>query len=77
MHSLTLACWTAARDDEQFTVLRLTLGIPGFDEAQLPRVIAALCLGLLAINRVASSGAPSAAQVRGWPASVLAVCRQH
>ena len=44
-------------------MLRLTLGIPGFDEAQLPRVIAALCLGLLAINRVASSGAPSDAQV--------------
>ena len=44
-------------------MLRLTLGIPGFDEAQLPRVVAALCLTLLLINRVAGGGEVSAGQV--------------
>ena len=53
----------AGRDDEQFTVLRLTLGIPGFDEAELPKWIAGLCLALLAVNHLAGSGAVSAAQV--------------
>ena len=53
----------AGEDEEQFTVLRLTLGIPGFDEAQLPRVVAALCMTLILVNHTASSGEVTAGQV--------------
>lgn len=53
----------AGEDEEQFTVLRLTLGIPGFDEAQLPRVVAALCMTLILVNHTASSGEITAGQV--------------
>lgn len=45
-------------------VFRFTLGIPGFDDAQIPRVVGTVGAVLLAANHLLAAGAPSAAQVR-------------
>ena len=50
-------------DEVDFAVLRMTLGIPGFDEKQLPRVVAILCAVLLLANRLYSPGEITTAQV--------------
>ena len=52
-------------------MLRLTLGIPGFDEAQLPRVVAALCMTLILVNHTAGGGEVSAGQVTHGKATLL------
>ena len=50
-------------EEIDFAVLRMTLGIPGFDEKQLPRVVAGLCIALLLANRQFSAAEVSQAQV--------------
>ena len=51
-------------DEIDFAVLRMTLGIPGFDEKQLPTVVAALCVLLILANRQFSHSLVTQAQVR-------------
>ncbi|KAK9798491.1 hypothetical protein WJX73_000682 [Symbiochloris irregularis] len=66
-----------AEDDEiDFAVLRITLGIPGFDERQLPRVVAFLCLSLLFANRFLSPGlsTPSQGRVEALAVFLAAAC---
>ena len=53
----------AAQQDDEFAVFRFTLGIPGFDDEDIPRVIGFLGASLLVVNHLASSN-PSDAQVR-------------
>ena len=53
----------AAAQDDDFAVFRFTLGIPGFDDADIPRVVGLLGAGLLVANHLASSN-PSDAQAR-------------
>ncbi len=43
-------------------VFRFTLGIPGFDDKYIPRVIGGVGLLLLAVNHVLGASPPSAAQ---------------
>ena len=45
-------------------VFRFTLGIPGFDDAQIPRVVGAAGAALLAANHFLGAGTPSPAQAR-------------
>eukprot|EP00850_Spirogloea_muscicola_P019112 SM000183S04006 [mRNA] locus=s183:280176:283150:- [translate_table: standard] len=54
--------------DLDVTVFRFTLGIPGFDDADLPRAVGVLLGALLAANHVASAGAVAPAQ---WRSEVL------
>ena len=44
-------------------VFRFTLGIEGFDDAYIPRVVGALGVVLLVINHVLGANPPSSAQV--------------
>lgn len=52
----------SAVEDVDIQVFRFTLGIPGFDDANIPRVVGFLGAALLALNHSASS-AVSDAQV--------------
>jgi hypothetical protein len=54
----------AGADDPDIAVFRFTLGIPGFDDALIPRVAGALGAALLVINHLLADGDPSAAQGR-------------
>ncbi len=51
-------------EEADVAVFRFTLGIPGFDDAQIPRVVGTVGAVLLAANHLLAAGAPSAAQVR-------------
>ena len=53
----------ANEDDEDFAIFRFTLGIPGFDDGDIPRVLGVLAGALLLANH-ASSGNVSSAQSR-------------
>ena len=53
----------AAQQDDDFAVFRFTLGIPGFDDEDIPRVVGIVGAALLVVNHLASSN-PSEAQVR-------------
>jgi hypothetical protein len=57
---------TAARDDGdiEVAVFRFTLGIPGFDDALIPRVVGILGAGLLLANHVVSPQPVSDPQAR-------------
>ena len=54
---------TRAADDDEFAVFRFTLGIPGFDDQDIPRVIGLLGTSLLVVNHL-SGASPSEAQAR-------------
>ena len=54
-------------------VFRFTLGIPGFDDDLIPRVVGALGAALLAGNHVLAGSPPSNAQVSQLPAPALLV----
>ena len=58
-----LAIPSAAQQDDDFAVFRFTLGIPGFDDEDIPRVVGTVGAALLVANHLASSN-PSEAQVR-------------
>ena len=47
-------------------VFRFTLGIPGFDDDLIPRVVGALGAALLVGNHVLAGSSPSGAQVSCW-----------
>ncbi|KAK9822186.1 hypothetical protein WJX81_008371 [Elliptochloris bilobata] len=51
-------------EEADVAVFRFTLGIPGFDDAQIPRVVGAVGAALLAANHVCAAGKPSPAQSR-------------
>ena len=53
----------AAAQDEEFAVFRFTLGIPGFDDEDIPRVVGFIGASLLVANHLASTSPPEA-QVR-------------
>ena len=53
----------AASDDDDFAVFRFTLGIPGFDDEDIPRVVGLVGASLLVANHLASP-TPSDAQAR-------------
>ena len=63
-------------DEIDFAVLRMTLGIPGFDEKQLPRAVAVLCLLLIMANRQFSPTLVTEAQVRVEPVCQLTTSAQ-
>ena len=52
-----------ADDDVDVTVFRFTLGIAGFDDALIPRVVGVLGAALLLLNHIISDGLASDAQV--------------
>lgn len=52
----------ASQQDDEFAVFRFTLGIPGFDDEDIPRVVGFVGASLLLINHLASAN-PSDAQV--------------
>ena len=54
----------AGSNEPDLAVFRFTLGIPGFDDANIPRVIGVLCLLLLVLNHAFGSSSPALAQVR-------------
>lgn len=63
---------TGLGDDElDVAVFRFTLGIPGFDDSNIPRVVGTVVAALVAINHVISYGSNPAppAQVGGWTAA--------
>lgn len=47
-------------------VFRFTLGIPGFDDSNIPRVVGAAVAALVAINHAIGGADPAPAQVRWW-----------
>ena len=53
----------AGSNEPDLAVFRFTLGIPGFDDANIPRVIGVLCLLLLVLNHIFGSSSPAPAQV--------------
>ena len=53
----------AGSNEPDLAVFRFTLGIPGFDDANIPRVIGVLCLLLLVLNHAFGSSSPAPAQV--------------
>lgn len=59
------AARTGGLGDESVDVaiFRFTLGIPGFDDDLVPRVVGFLCAALLAGNHWLGGSDPSAAQV--------------
>lgn len=62
---------TGLGDDElDVAVFRFTLGIPGFDDSNIPRVVGTVVAAAVAINHVISYGSNPAppAQVGGWTA---------
>ena len=63
----------ANEDDEDFAIFRFTLGIPGFDDGDIPRVLGILAGALLIANH-ASSDNVSSAQSRAEVIGVLLVC---
>ena len=63
----------ANEDDEDFAIFRFTLGIPGFDDGDIPRVLGVLAGALLLANH-ASSGNVSSAQSRAELIGALLVC---
>jgi len=63
----------ANEDDEDFAIFRFTLGIPGFDDGDIPRVLGMLAGALLLANH-ASSGNVSSAQSRAELIGALLVC---
>ena len=46
--------------DEDFAIFRFTLGIPGFDDDEIPRVVGFLCTSLVLFNHVDSVHPPEA-----------------
>jgi hypothetical protein len=54
---------TRAADDDEFAVFRFTLGIPGFDDQDIPRVVGLLGASLLVANHLSGAN-PSEAQAR-------------
>jgi hypothetical protein len=54
----------AGGDDPDLAVFRFTLGIPGFDDALIPRVVGVAGAALLLLNHLLAEGSPSAAQGR-------------
>lgn len=51
-------------DDLDVAVFRFTLGIPGFDDALIPRVVGVVGALLLVLNHFLSDSSPTDAQVR-------------
>lgn len=66
-HASAVRAAASGRDNEpelDLAVFRFTLGIPGFDDALIPRVVGALGAALLALNHVLTESAVSGAQLR-------------
>lgn len=55
-------------DNLDVAVFRFTLGIPGFDDAMVPRIVGSICLLLLIANHISTGSVVSDSQVG------LAVC---
>lgn len=60
-------------DDTDIAVFRFTLGIPGFDDALIPRIVGAVGAAGLLLNHIFGTAHPSMAQV--LPSSVSCVLR--
>lgn len=50
-----LTSHTRAAGDDEFAVFRFTLGIPGFDDQDIPRVVGLLGASLLVLNHLSST----------------------
>ena len=79
-NDITLAT-TGQDGDADFAVFRFTLGIPGFDDDLIPRVVGCLGAVLLVANHIAAGSYTTAAQVTTCISAqlpVLLACRlQH
>jgi hypothetical protein len=53
----------AVQQEDEFAIFRFTLGIPGFEDEDIPKVVGLLGAALLVVNHLASAN-PSDAQVR-------------
>jgi hypothetical protein len=70
---------TAGQDgDADFAVFRFTLGIPGFDDDLIPRVVGCLGAVLLVANHIAAGSYTTPAQVTTCRAASALICQlQH
>lgn len=64
-HLINLKLTTAPvlTDEPDIAVFRFTLGIPGFDDADIPRILGFAALALLAVNNVLNDATNDASQV--------------
>ncbi len=72
-----MICWNTGGfgdDALDVAVFRFTLGIPGFDDDLIPRVVGALGAALLVGNHVLAGSPPSGAQVMRLPAHAVSPC---
>jgi hypothetical protein len=54
---------SSSDEDVELAVFRFTLGIPGFDDSLIPRVVGVLVAGVLLLNHLSSSGTAGQPQV--------------
>ena len=64
----------AGREEPDVAVFRFTLGIPGFDDALIPRFVGVLGLLLLLVNHVLNQSAYAVGQVGHYSPSPARVC---
>lgn len=50
-------------EEPDIAVFRFTLGIPGFDDADIPRILGLLALAILAVNKLLSEAPSDSTQV--------------
>lgn len=76
-HHLCAPPAAAGDDDMELAVFRFTLGIPGFDDALIPRVVGILGGALLLLNHIMSvqpvSGAQTRVEVLGAALAAIAI----
>eukprot|EP00878_Enallax_costatus_P043595 GHUV01051623.1.p1 GENE.GHUV01051623.1~~GHUV01051623.1.p1 ORF type:complete len:162 (+),score=42.71 GHUV01051623.1:133-618(+) len=72
-----ISCATPGLGDEDLdvAVFRFTLGIPGFDDSNIPRVVGAVVAALVVVNHLLGAQPAPPAQVCEHPPTVAASCR--
>lgn len=55
--------WAPIADEPDIAVFRFTLGIPGFDDADIPRILGWAAIALLTLNHVLNDSPSDASQV--------------
>ena len=70
MEALEIPCnMIVPADEPDIAVFRFTLGIPGFDDADIPRILGWAAIALLTLNHVLDDSPSDASQVRNLPHS--------
>lgn len=57
---------SASADEPDIAVFRFTLGIPGFDDADIPRILGWAAIALLTLNHILNDSPSDASQVRSF-----------